>query len=114
MATKLPNKVWKGEDISGAINNVRKIISDEARVIVRKKLPDNVKTIYDEYGALKEIIKVGNKAYKQGSFGSGWLGMTSELARTAGTPISTLGGKALDVVGKGLKKAGQSIKKTAN
>ena len=114
MANKLPSKVWKGEDISGAVNNVRKIFSDEARTIVRNKLPDNVKTIYDEYGSLKEIIKVGNKAYKQGSFGSGWLGMSGEALRMIGTPISTIGGKALDLTGKGLKKIGNTVQKSAD
>ena len=114
MANKLPSKVWKGEDISGAVNNVRKIFSDEARTIVRNKLPDNVKTIYDEYGSLKELIKVGNKAYKQGSFGSGWLGMSSEALRMTGTPISTIGGKALDLTGKGLKKVGNTVQKSAD
>ena len=114
MSSRLPNKVWKGEDISGSLNNVRKIISDRARVMVRKELPDNVKTIYDEYGSLLEIIKVGNKAYKQGSLGSGWLGITSEALRMTGTPTLTIGGKILDNTGKLLKKAGQTIKKAAN
>jgi hypothetical protein len=110
-ASKLPNKVWKGEDISGSLNNVRRVISSKAREIVRNKLPEHVKQIYDEYGSLLEIQKVGNKAYQQGSFKSGWLGMSSELLRTTGTPISTLGGKALDITGKTLKKVGQKLQK---
>lgn len=111
MAKKLPTKVWQGQDIAGDVNNIRKMFSDEARKIVRSKLDDTVKTIYDEYGSLKEIVKVGGKAYRQGTFGSGWLGVTSELGRTVGTPVVTLGGKALDVGGKLLKKAGQKLLK---
>lgn len=110
-ASKLPNKVWKGEDISGSLNNVRRVISSKAREIVRSKLPENVKQIYDEYGSLLEIQKIGNKAYQQGSFKSGWLGMSSEVLRAAGTPVTTIGGKALDITGKTLKKVGQKLQK---
>ena len=52
MAKGLPAKVWKGQDIAGELNNVRKIFSDKARQLIRKELPDNVKRIYDEYGSL--------------------------------------------------------------
>lgn len=111
MAKGLPAKVWKGQDIAGDINNVRKIFSDKARAIIRKELPDSVKTVYDEYGSLMSIVEKGEKSLQRG-LDSGVLGLTSEAIRTAGTPITTIGGKTISDIGTGVKKFGQKLLKT--
>jgi len=111
MAKGLPAKVWKGQDIAGDINNVRKIFSDKARAIIRKELPNEVKTIYDEYGSLLNIVEKGEKSLQRG-LDTGVLGLTSEAIRTAGTPITTIGGKAISDIGTATKKLGQKLLKT--
>lgn len=110
LATKLPNKVWKGEDISGNIANVRKIFSDEARTVVRNNLPDNVKTIYDEYGSLKELSRRGSKALSEG-MNSGVLGLTSKAIQTMITPLTTIPGNIVGKSGTLLKRLGKKLSK---
>ena len=108
MAKSLPAKVWKGQDIAGEINNIRKMFSDKARVLIRKELPDNVKRIYDEYGSLLSIVEKGEKSLQR-SLDVGILGLTSEAIRRAGTPLTTIGGKLVSEAGTLTKRLGQKL-----
>ncbi len=110
MAKGLPAKVWKGQDIAGELNNVRKMFSDEARKLIRKELPDNVKRIYDEYGSLLSIMEKGEKSLQRG-LDVGILGLTSEAIRRGATPLTTIGGKAINKAGEIIKGVGQRLQK---
>jgi len=110
MAGRLPTKVWKGQEIAGDVNEIRKLLSDEMRTTIRKKLPAPIKEIYDEYGSLKELSQRGAKALTRG-FDSGILGMTSEGIRAAAFPVSTIGGYAISKAGSTVKKLGQKLLK---
>lgn len=110
MAKRLPAKVWKGQDIAGDINNVRRMFSNEARKIIRAKLPREIKDIFDDYGSLLEIAERGAKALTRG-FDAGILGVTSEAIRVGATPIATIGGVGISKAGTLIKKAGQKLLK---
>lgn len=110
MAHKLPASTWKGKDITWAMNNVRKMFSDKARVIVRSKLPENVIAIYDDYWALQDLITVGTKALKSW-LNTNLIGATWEAFRMATTPITTIGGSTISKVGTGIRKLGTKLLK---
>lgn len=110
MSKGLPAKVWQGQDIAGELNNVRKMFSDKAREVIRKELPDNVKRVYDEYGSLVSIMEKGEKSLQRG-LDIGVLGLTSEAIRRGATPITTIGGKAINKAGEIIKGVGQRLQK---
>lgn len=109
MAKRLPAKVWKGQDIAGDANNIRKMFSDKARQMVRSKLDKNIVIIYDEYGALKDLSNMGEKALKSG-LNTNLIGLTGEAFRMATTPFTTIGGSAVSKTGSALKRLGNKIK----
>ncbi len=111
MAKRLPSKVWKGQDIAGDLNNVRRILSDKARNVIRKKLPKEITTIYDEYGSLKELSERGAKALTSG-LNTNLIGLTGEAMRIATTPITTLGGSAISKAGTAVRKLGNKLLKS--
>jgi len=110
LAKRLPAKVWKGQDIAGDVNEIRRLMSNKMRQLVRKELPKEVRTIYDEYGSFLEIIQKGEKSLTTG-LDKGVLGLTSEAIRIAGTPISTIGGKAIHKASEVVRKTGQKLLK---
>jgi hypothetical protein len=109
MASRLPSKVWKGQDIAGDMNNVRKMFADEARMIVRSKLPAPVVAIYDDYGALKEVMKMGEKAIQAG-VNTNMIGLMGEVWRAGATPLLTGIGTGVSKLGTGIKKLGTKLK----
>lgn len=110
MASSLPAKVWKGQDITGTFNNIRKMFSEEARNVVRSKLPKEVKSIYDDYGSLKELATKGAKSLTEG-FNSGVLGLLSKEIKTLALPVTAIPGNVIGKTGTAIKKAGQSLLK---
>lgn len=110
MTQKIPAKAFRGQDISGNINNVRKILSDKARIIVREKLPENVKSIYDDYGSLLSLTKMGEKALKSG-INTNMIGLVGETMRMATTPVATLAGTAVSKLGTATRKLGTKLLK---
>lgn len=109
MASRLPSKVWKGQDIAGDMANLRKMFSDSARKQIRSKLPKEIITIYDEYGSLLGLSKIGEKALKSG-INTNLIGLTGEAFRMATTPFTTIGGSVISKIGSGLKKLGTKLK----
>ena len=103
LTKKLPSKVWRGQDVTGTVNNIRKLVSDELRTQIQSKIPNEVKNLYKDYGNLGVIVDRGasslTKAYIEGGAGK----LFGEIIRTSVTPISTIGGKII-------RKAGQTIK----
>lgn len=108
LASRVPSKAYRGQDISGSINNVRKILADKARIIVREKLPENVKSIYDDYGSLLSLTKMGEKALKSG-INTNMIGLAGEGMRMLTTPIATLSGTAVSKIGTAARKLGTKL-----
>lgn len=109
LANRLPSKVWKGEEIAGDMNNIRKMFADEARKAVRNKLPKNIISIYDDYGSLLEIQKMGVKAIQAG-LNQNMIGLTGELFRMTTVPTVTAVGVGASKLGTAIKKLGTKIK----
>lgn len=109
LTQRLPSKVWKGQDIAGDMNNIRKMFSDEARKSVRKRLPQNVINIYDDYGALKEVSKMGEKALQTG-LNQGMIGLAGEALRITTVPVAAALGTGISKAGTALRKLGTKLK----
>lgn len=110
MAGRLPTKVWRWQEIAGDVNEIRKLLSNEMRTVVRSKLPKQIKDIYDDYGSLKEISTRGAKASTR-SFDSGILWMTSEGIRAAAFPVTTIGWSIVSKTWSVIKKLWQKLLK---
>lgn len=114
----VPEKVYKGKPIAGALNDVRNMASQEARSILYQKLGENVKQAYLDYGNLQSIIEAGVKSVdalrSKGVSKQIWEFLVDKTI----TPISSYGGKVLyktgegfEFIGKeGLKKIGDILK----
>lgn len=108
LTRRLPSKVWKGQDIAGDMNNIRKMFSDEARKSIRKRLPQNVINIYDDYGALKEVSKMGEKALQTG-LNQGMIGLAGEALRITTVPVAAALGTGISKAGTALRKLGTKL-----
>ncbi len=111
LARGLPNKVWRGEDITGDYNNIRKLLAGKIREKTYSKLKDvNIKKDYLDYGNLLSLQELGKTAMTgqklKGGFGSFW----SEAASRAVTPIATIGGQVLYKVGDITFQSGKGLK----
>ena len=104
LTKNIPAKAYKGKDIAGAANNIRKEMSDEIRRWIRENIDEAATLAYDDYGNILTIIDRGKsaitKAYLEG--GSGKL--VGRVVKDVVTPISTYGGKVLQKAGNILKK----------
>jgi hypothetical protein len=102
----IPNKAYKGEEIAGALNDVRNSMAQKARETIYEKLGPAIKQAYIDYGNLKTIAKEGlesSKSVDQLSFTrKAWETILDGVI----TPVSTFGGKVLYKTGQGLEFVG--------
>lgn len=116
----LPEKMFRGQNVTGAANNVRKYMADFIRNKTYKALQDvNIRKDYLDYGNLKGLMKLGTNAMKSQKLKGGFGSFVSGLTEYAVTPVATIGGQTLYrvangmhfVAEKGLKKFGQYLEK---
>lgn len=109
----VPDKAYKGQNITAAINDVRNTLAGMAREQIYKAVPENVKQAYLDYGSLKGIVALGRKAMAGGPIKAGGTGTTiKNLFEMATVPIGTLGGQTIYKLGQGIELAGPSGVKT--
>lgn len=108
----LPDKVYKGKPIAGSFREIQNIAAHLARNKIYRAVGDEVRAAYFDYGNLKNLQELGQKALTQsklkggaGSFVSGLLDMTL-------TPIATGAGLSLYKAGKGIEFVGAAGLKT--
>lgn len=108
----LPDKVYKGKPVAGAFREIQNIAAQLSRNKIYEKVGDEVRAAYFDYGNLKNLQELGQKAMTQsklrggaGSFVSGLLDMTL-------TPIATTAGLGLYRAGKGIEFVGAAGLKT--
>lgn len=103
----IPEKAFRGEPIAGALNDVRNMAAQEARSILYKKLGQDVKQAYLDYGNLQSIIEAGIKSVdplrSKSAFRQAWEFILDKTI----TPIATYGGKVLYRTGEGLEFIGK-------
>lgn len=108
----LPDKVYRGQPIAGSFREVQNLAAHLARNKIYKAVGDEVRAAYFDYGNLKNLQELGQKAMTQsklkggaGSFVSGLLDMTL-------IPIASTGGLGLYKAGKGIEFVGAAGLKT--
>lgn len=102
----IPEKAYRGENISGAANQVRKLMANESRQTIYSQLGDDVKQAYFDYGNLQGLKKLGQTSMTGQKLKGGTGGLVSEIFSQAITPIGTVGGQAVYKLGKGIEFVG--------
>jgi hypothetical protein len=108
----VPEKAYKGKPIAGAFNEVRDTLSDLSRQSIYHSLGDTVKEAYFDYGNLKALEELGQKAMTGGKLKGGAGSWISAIKDMALTPIGTIGGKIVYKIGDGIEVFGRQGAKT--
>ncbi len=102
----VPEKAYKGKPIAGAFNDVKDVLAGKARNLIYDKLGPEVKQAYFDYGNLKGLQELGQKAMTgsglKGGFGSFW----NTVKDMALVPTGTVGGQVLYKVGDKIEMYG--------
>lgn len=102
----IPEKAYRGENISGAANQVRNLLANESRQTIYSQLGDEVKQAYFDYGNLQGLKKMGQVSMTGQKLKGGTGGLVSEIFSQTVTPIGTVGGQAIYKIGKGIEFIG--------
>ena len=105
-ASHVPNKAYRGEDITAAYNNVRNELAGLARQHIYKAVGDEAKQAYLDYGNMEGLQQLGQKAMTGAKLKGGSGAFLSGLTEKALVPIATIGGKLLYKTGEGVQFAG--------
>lgn len=100
LAKFLPQKAFRGEEISGALNEIRNKLARNIRTLTYNKLKDQgIKNKYLDWGNLLQLEDLSKNVLKQKGFQGGSGGLVNALVNTVTTPIQTIGGRTLYQVG---------------
>lgn len=103
----VPEKAYQGKPISGAFNDVKDTAADLARKAIYENLGTDVKKAYFDYGNLKGLQELGQKAMTGGKLKGGFGGFWSAIKDMTLTPIGTVGGRTLYRTGQGTQFFGK-------
>lgn len=103
----VPERVYKGKPISGALNEVRNMAAQEARAEIYTRLGNEIKQAYLDYGNLQSIIEAGIKSIDPLRSKGVTKQVYEFLIDKTITPISSYGGKVLYKTGEGLEFIGR-------
>lgn len=103
----VPEKVYRGESISGALNEVRNFLASQARQTIYDKLGGGIRTAYIDYGNLGALKELGQKAMAGSVLKPGGTqSLIESIFRKLLTPISTISGFTVYKAGKGIELIG--------
>lgn len=102
----VPEKVYKGQPIAGAFNDVKNVLADLARKRIYGALGDDIKLAYLDYGNLEALQELGQKAMTGAKMKGGAGSLLTALKDMVVTPIATIGGQAVYKVGEGIEMIG--------
>lgn len=108
----VPEKVYRGKPVAGAFNDVKNMAAEIAREKIYTKLGDPIKQAYLDYGNLKGIQELGQKAMTEGKFKGGFGSFVSATYDVLATPVKTIGGKTVYRVGQGIEFIGSAGART--
>jgi len=107
-AKYLPDKVYKGKPVAGAFRDVQNMAASLARNKIYKAIPDiEIRAAYLDYGNLKNLQEIGQKAMTGAKFKGGAGGFLHGVYDMLITPIATTGGLTLYKTGEGLEFIGK-------
>jgi len=105
-ARLVPEKAYRGKPIAGAFNDMKDTLSDMARTKIYDTLGPEIKKAYIDYGNLKALQELGQKAMTGGKLKGGAGSFMSAIKDMALTPIGTVGGQTIYKVGEGIELVG--------
>lgn len=109
----LPDKVFQGKPIAGSFKEVQNIASQLARNKIYDAVDDvSIKAAYLDYGNLKNLQVLGQKALTGAKFKGGAGSFIHGVLDLALTPIASIGGLNLYRAGKGIEFIGSTGLKT--
>lgn len=109
----LPDKVYKGQPIAGSFREIQNMAAQLARNKIYDAVDDvSIKAAYLDYGNLKNLQLLGQKALTGAKFKGGAGSFVSGVLDMALTPIASVGGLTLYKAGKGLEFIGSAGLKT--
>ncbi len=108
----VPQKFYKGEDVSGALQQVRALLSSKARSTIYDSLGEGSRQAYIDYGNLVNLKKLGQSAMTGSKLKGGAGSFVQEIYSQAVTPIATIAGQVLYRTGKGIEFIGKAGEKT--
>jgi hypothetical protein len=108
----VPEKFYRNKPIAGAYNEVRAQLAAQAREYIYEKVPEAIRNSYIDYGNLKNLVSVGQKAITASGLKGGAGKFISTFWSKALTPITTVGGQVLYRTGEGLEFVGKAGAKT--
>jgi hypothetical protein len=92
----VPEKAYRGEDISASLNEVRNVLASNARETIKKNIADPaVQRAYIDYGNLGGLTKLGQRAMTGAKLKGGEGSFLSGVKDAVVTPIATVGGRVL-------------------
>jgi hypothetical protein len=103
----VPEKAYKGKPIAGAFNDVKDVLSGMSRDKIYTALGPEVKQAYFDYGNLKAIQEIGQKAMTGGKMKGGFGSFWSAIKDMALTPVATVGGNVIYKTGNGIQFIGK-------
>lgn len=103
----VPEKVYRGENIAGAVNDVRNTLAGLSRKRIYDSLGSEIRTAYLDYGNLTGLKKLGTIAMTGQKMKGGTGGLLNALVEKVMVPISTVGGLTVYKVGKGIELIGR-------
>lgn len=103
----VPQKAYKGGDIAGAFNDVKNYLAGNARNLIYNKLGPEVKQAYFDYGNLKGLQELGQKAMTGSGLKGGAGKFLHSVWEMATVPVGTIGGQTIYKVGKGIEMFGK-------
>lgn len=105
-ASHVPEKYYKGKDITQTYNNARAELANLARTKIYDSLGPEVKQAYFDYGNLQAIQELGQKAMTGAKFKGGTGAMFNAIKDMALTPVGTIGGQTIYKAGQGIELLG--------
>ena len=109
----VPSKLWKGQDVSGLLPNIKATLAGIIRSDIRSAVGPDVAKAYDDYSNLYALKELGVKAGAGGpvKVGGTFTGIHN-IFQMLTVPIGTVGGQVLYKVGEGVEMLGPAGVKT--
>lgn len=102
----IPEKAYQGKPIAASFREVQNIGAQIARNKIYKELGGEIKAAYFDYGNLKNLQALGEKALTGSKLKGGAGGFINGIKDATLTPVATTAGLTLYKTGKGLEFVG--------
>lgn len=106
-ASHVPEKYYKGKDITQTYNNVRAELASLARSKIYDAVGPEAKQAYFDYGNLQAVQQLGQSAMTGSKLKGGAGSFISGLKEMLTVPVGTVGGQTVYKIGQGVEMLGK-------